>query len=187
MKKLSLFMMAGLMILAGSFTSCDKIADEIQDATEVTINTTLDIPIVAVPESTKSTDENATFSETATIDLSTNDDIKDYLDKIQSVEVTKIVVNILSSDPLNLTLIDGAFRVRDNVTGDAFSTSTLPNMPIAVGSSFEVGPSTPGWETINKIIASRNSATLSAYGTINNSTFSVGFEYIIHVKVVAKP
>lgn len=171
------------MLLAGTFTSCEKVAEELQSATEVTINTDLEVPMVLVPESAKST--NATFKETAVINLSENEDLKEYLSDIKSIEVTKILIKILSSDPTNLTLESGNFSIKDDVNGDSFSFSTPANSPLIAGTQLEFGPTTPGWSIVNAIINSQHSATLTAVGSINNETFTVGFNYVISLKATA--
>lgn len=186
MKKLSFLLIAGLVLLGGAFTSCEKIAEEIQNATEITINTTLDAPIVAVPEISKSTDGNAKFNEFYILDIANNVDLKDHLDKIQSLELTEIEVTIVSATPNGLTLIDGLYSITDNVNGDSFSFNSPSNLPLVNGSSFKVDENTPGWNTVNAIIASKNPSTLRAIGTINNETFEVNFNCSLKVKAVVK-
>lgn len=188
MKKLSSLFVLALFVFAGMFTSCEKVAEEIQNSVEVTVYTDLEAPFTAVPDGTKSTKEgSASFSETAIIDISNNADLADYLDNIQSIEIVKIQVLVTSTTPTGLALESGTFSITDNVSGDSFAFSTPTDMPIAVGTYFEVGSDVPGWDTVNSIIASMNASTVSAVGTINNDTFEVGFIYVVSVKVVAKP
>lgn len=186
MKKLSFLLVAGLILLSGAFTSCEKIAEEIENATEVTINTTLDAPIVAVPEASKDADGNAKFNESYVLDLSTNADLKDYLDKIKSIELTEIEVTIVSASPNGLNLIDGIYSITDNLNGDSFSFNSPSNLPLVNGSSFKVDKNSPGWDTVNAIIASQHASTLKAMGTINNETFEVTFNCTLKVKAVVK-
>lgn len=188
MKKLSSLFVVALLVLAGTFTSCEKVAEEIQNSVEVTVYTDLEAPFTAVPDGAKSTkDGSASFSETSIIDISNNEDLADYLDNIQSIEIVKIQVMVTSTTPAGLALESGTFSITDNVSGDSFAFATPANMPITVGSYFEVGSDAPGWATVNSIIASMNASTVSAVGTINNDTFEVGFVYMVSVKVVAKP
>lgn len=188
MKKLSSLFVVALLVLAGTFTSCEKVAEEIQNSVEVTVYTDLEAPMLAVPDVTKSTEEgSASFSETAIIDISNNADLADYLESIQSIEVTKIQVLVTSTTPSGLALESGTFSITDNVNGDSFAFASPANMPITVGAQFEIGSDAPGWDTVNSIIASMHASTVSAVGTINNDTFEVGFVVMVSVKVVAKP
>jgi len=188
MKKLSSLFVVALLVLAGTFTSCEKVAEEIQNAVEVTIYTDLEAPMTAIPDVTKATsDGSASFDETYVLDISNNEDLADYLDNIQSIEVTKIKVLVTSTTPDNLVLESGSFSFTDNVNGDSFVFASPANMPILEGASFEVGSTTPGWDTVNTIIASMNASTVRAVGTINNDPYEVGFLVMVSVKVVAKP
>jgi hypothetical protein len=184
MKKSSSLFAIALLILVGTFTSCE----EIKDAADITVNTDLETTFTAVPDATKSAQEgSASFISTAILDISENADLADYLESIQSIEITKIKVMITSTTPSGLKLENGTFSITDNVNGDSFAFSTPANMPIIVGAQFEIGSDAPGWDTANSIIASMNASTISAVGTIDNETYEVGFVYIVSVKVVANP
>jgi len=186
MKKLSFLLVAAIVLFSGAFTSCEKVAEEIENATEITVNTSLDAPIVAVPETTKSTNGDAKFNETYILDLANNDDLKDYLDKIQSISVSEIIVSIQSVDPSNLVLLDGTFSITDNENGDSFSFNAPSNLSLIKDASFKIDENTPGWETVNDIIASKHASTLQAVGTINDESFTVEFLCSLKVKAVVK-
>jgi hypothetical protein len=185
MKKLSFLLVAGIVFLAGTFTSCEKVAEELENAVEVTVNTTLEAPMVAVPEANKSTDADATFKEEKIVDLATNEDLKDNLDKIQSIEATSLTVTISSSTPDKLMLKSGTFSVTDNVLGTAYSFAAA-NFLLTNGASLTFGPSSPGWAELNMIIASKNPFTVKAIGTINSEEFTVEFVTSIGVKAKVK-
>jgi len=188
MKNYPLLLIGVLIIIAGAFSSCEKVAEGLKDSVEVTIYTDLEAPFTAVPDVNKSTKDGSTsFSSSSIIDISNNDDLEDYLESIQSIEVTKIKVMITSTSPSGLALESGYFSITDDVNGDSFGFATPANMPITVGSQFEIGSDAPGWDTVNNIIASMHLATINATGTINNDPFEVGFIYIVSVKVVANP
>lgn len=184
MKKLSFLLMTGLIMLSGAFTSCEKVAEELENATEVTVNTTLEAPMVAVPEENKSADANGTFKEEETIDLATNEDLKDHLDKIKSIEAESITVTISKSIPDNLTLLNGAFSATDDVLGTNYSFASPADFPLTSGQSFTFGPGSPGWAELNKILASKNPFTVKAIGTINSEEFTIEFVTSIGVKAV---
>lgn len=188
MKKLSALFAVALIVLAGTLSSCKKIEDKLRDAMDVTIHTEIETPFTVVPDAVRSTRAGSSnFSSNSIIDISENDDLEDYLDNIQSLEVTKIKVMITSTTPSGLALVSSNFSIIDNVNGDSFSFATPANMPIIDGSQFEIGSDAPGWDIINRIIASMHASTLNVTGTINNDTFEVGFVHIIDVKVVANP
>lgn len=176
--------MAGLILLSGAFTSCEKIAEELENATEITINTTLDAPIVAVPEASKAGE--ARFNESYVLDIANNADLGDYIEKIKSLELKQITVTVESSTPSNLTLLNGTFSITDNVDGTSFSFAAPNNMPLLNGSSFTIDETNPGWATVNAIIASKHAATVRANGVISNETFEVTFLCSLGVKATVE-
>jgi len=187
MKKLTFLLMASMVILAATFSSCEKVAEELQNSVEVTIYTDLSAPFLAVPDVTKDMDGSATFSETAVIDINQNEDLSDYLEGIESIEVTNVKIKITSVSSENLVLENGTFTIKDNTTEDSFEFYTPTNLPLALGTEFSLPAETAGWDMINKIIASMHSATVSAVGTVNDEAFEIGFNYVISVKVKAQP
>lgn len=87
MKK-TLFILLAIVI---GFTSCDKVNDlktkdfydiELSKSTLVTVNT--------VESSSLKIDETYPFSETINLDFADIEDIKDYLNKLEAVDVTAI-------------------------------------------------------------------------------------------------
>ena len=177
-----------MLFTAFTFTSCDKLADEIEDSVEVTINTSFEAPFVATPVSEKANaDGNTEFKEIVIIDPSENDDLADYLEKIQSVEITGINLLVTSISDPSIVLNSGVFSITDNVNGSTFVYNTPQDTPISKGSTFAIGELNPGWDTINQIVEDMNASTLTAIGSINQDDFEIGFVYSISVKVVAKP
>lgn len=177
-----------MLFTAVTFTSCDKIADEVQDSIEVTINTDLEAPFVAIPTAVKANaDGNYEFKEVVILDPSRNDDLIDYLDKIKSIEVTGIKLIVTSISSANIVLNNATFTLVDNIDGSKFEYSTPLNSAISVGSTFEIGEENAGWDTINKIIENMHASTITAEGSINEDNFEVGFVYIISIKATATP
>lgn len=187
MKKFTFLLMASLVILAATFSSCEKVAEGLENSVEVTIYTDLSASFLAVPDIAKDLDGSATFSETAVIDINQNSDLADYLDGIESIEVTKVKIIITSVSSDQLVLEKGTFSIKDNTTEDLFAFSTPENLSLAIGTEFSLPTETAGWDIINKIIASMHPATVTAEGMVNDEAFEVGFNYVISVKVKAKP
>lgn len=176
---------------ASIFTSCEKVAEEVQGALEVTVNTDLEVPFTVVPDAAKSVN-STTFTINETLDPSSNSDIADNLSKIKSIEVTKITVIITSVSPTTSVLESSDFSLTQNVEGgSSFSFSSPANTPLIAGSKFEVGTGTPGWENVNQIISSMitssTTASITGNGSINQDDFSIGFIYAVSVKIVVKP
>ncbi|WP_372752630.1 hypothetical protein [Labilibaculum sp.] len=80
-----------LFAIVTGFTSCDKVNDlktkefydiELSKETVITVNTAEAVSIKA--------DEAYAFSETINLNLSDIDDIKDYLNKLEDVDVTSV-------------------------------------------------------------------------------------------------
>jgi len=188
MKKVNILFLIGILFTAITFTSCDKIADEVQDSIEVTINTDLEAPFIAKPVTEKANaDGGYEFREIIIIDPSQNPDLSDYMEKIQSVEVTGINILVTSISTTSLVLNNAIFTLTDNVNGSEFVYSTPVNNAISVGTSFHIGDTDPNWAAVNQMISDMHSTTLTARGSFNEDNFEVGFVYAISVKVVAKP
>ncbi|MCK5775575.1 MAG: hypothetical protein KAH25_05340 [Bacteroidales bacterium] len=176
MKKISSIFLLGILLSAFSFTSCDKI----EDAVEVTINTEFEAPLVAVPEG-----KSATFNVSEVLDPRDSKDLKDYLDKIKSIEITNIKIEVVSVAPADIELENAVFSVTDNVTGKKFEYSTPANTKLTEGLIFEVGKDHPDWAIINGIINDLHASTVTAVGSVNNEEFVIEFKLIISVKAVA--
>lgn len=187
MKKFTFLMTATLIFFAATFSSCEKVADGIQDSMQVTIYTDLTAPFLAMPNDAKDKSGSATFSETAVIDIRQNEDLVDYLEGIESIEVTKVKIQITSISAENLLLEKGTFSITDNINADRFEFSTPDNLALTLGTQFEVPTEAEGWDTVNNIIAAMHSATVGAEGMVNNEYFEIGFNFIISVKVKANP
>lgn len=74
-----------LLLTVILITSCDKI----EEATQVTLNEdfTLEIPIII-------NEANPTYQDVLTLNLADNADLRDYLDKIESVQITSASYSI---------------------------------------------------------------------------------------------
>lgn len=188
MKKLSYLLMFGILVIAGSLTSCQQIADDIQDSAEVTIHTEFEAPFVAVPDASKAlADGSFPFSTTAVIDPKSNPDLADYLEKIQSIEIVKVQVKVTEVSHDNLVLLNSTYTLTDSESDGRFAFSSEPDLGISVDTKFSVGAEHPDWDVINQIINNMHAGVITANGSFNQENFEVGFTYIISVKVVAKP
>lgn len=186
MRKLSFFLMIGLIMTAGVFTSCEKVADELQNSVEVTINTDFQAELTAVPSGAKSVD--ASFNESIVLDPKQNADLADYLASIKSVTLTdnvKLMVTSVSSP--DIILETATITITDNVTNDVFTFTTPANMPVIVGTSFPISANTPGYANLAKILQSMHAATITATGSVNKDQFTLVFNFLFPVKVVANP
>ncbi len=188
MKKANILFLIGILFTAVTFTSCEKIADGVQDALELTINTDFSAPFVATPTDEKANaDGSYNFKEVAILDPSQNADLAEYLQKIQSIDITTIEILITSVSNPNLVLRNGEFTLTDNVTGDTFTYHSPENTAIAMGTTLAVEETNPGWDIVNQIVDNMHASTIVAVGGLNQDDFEIEFEYIIKVKVVVNP
>lgn len=177
MKKISSIFLFGILLSAFAFTSCDKI----EDAVGVTINTEFEAPLVAVPEG-----KSATFNVSEVLDPSESKDLKDYLDKIKSIEITNIKIEVVSVTPAGIDLENAVFTVTDNVSEAKFEYSTPANTKLTEGLIFEVGNDHPQWAIINGIINDLHASTVTAVGSVNDEEFVIEFKLILSVKAIAE-
>jgi len=187
MKKLNILFLLGIFITSISFTSCEKLADDVQNAVEITVNTDFTAPFVATPVEGKiNKDGSGSFNERAILDPRNNDDLSPYLDKIKNVDLQSIRILITKVSVPNLILQSATFTLIDNVDGSVFSYSTPENTPIAEGSVFIVPEEVADWDLVSKTFNSMHASTITAVGSLNQENFEIEFEYIVSSKILVK-
>lgn len=173
-----------ILFVAG-FTSCQKIADGIEDSVEVTITTEMEAPFVAVPNDAKANGDTTYFDVTTTLDPNENDDLADYLDKVKNLDVLGVFLEVTSISSEDLILHEGRFSFTDNKTNQTFEFDTQADTPIKAGTMIEIGESYEHWDVITTAMKEFHPATIAAHGAINNENFEVEFIYGVRVKVTA--
>ena len=165
--------------------SCEKIADEIGGAVEITINTDMEAPLVVVPTETKGPSDTTFFHKTTTLDPNENADLADHLDNIESIEVTGITLKVTKVSQDDLVMYNGHFNFTDLVNNKTFDFDTDINTPIQVGTIIEIDNTHENWDVIVKAMEDLHAGQITAHGAINSDHFEITFVYAIGVKVKA--
>ena len=174
-----------IVVLFSGLVSCEKIADEIGGAVEITINTDIEAPLVVVPMETKGPSDTAFFLKSATLNPTKNEDLADYLEEIENIEVTGIALKVTEVSQENLVMYNGHFNFTDLVNNKTFDFDTEVNTPIQIGTLIEVDNTHENWDVIVKAMEDLHAGQITAQGAINSNDFKITFVYGISIKVKA--
>ncbi len=162
-----------ILLLIFTFVSCD----EVDELTQIDLNTTL-IEEVQVTLS----ENNASLSESLTINLADNDDIEPYLNQIESITVNS--ASYVIKDYNGLETATGSITVKANseVFGP-FQHTFFTDDQNATKFSFEASR----LNALSSSLSSNNQLSLDVDGTqdqAQNANFSI--EFTLEVDVVAQ-
>lgn len=175
MKKLLLLLLIAPML----FFSCDKI-DELNTVTfDETLS--LDIPVSVAAQSAivvKSTAEH-TFSETETASLSDIPEIKDYLSKIEEIEVNSV------------NLIFGGLSSDEEIIKVDFFTSLSGTTPIATLENITSSNNTfsipkANLVAVGTLLSNTKAVSITVSGTTSKSPMDFTVQMDIDTHIIAK-
>ena len=189
MKKISYLLMAVMFVASFSFTSCQQIADSIEDSAEITIQTEFSIPLTVVPVGGKSLNDDVYhFASSTILDPAENEDLTDYLSDIKKLEIKGIKILIKSVSTTGLILDNSTFIIKKQGEGDnIFTYSTPEGMALVEGAEIVIPNDHPDWDELNSLIKRMSPMSISVSGDINNDAFTVEFEWIISTKITVEP
>jgi hypothetical protein len=170
-----------LAILFGAivFSGCKKVDEALDVTFDATFKTNLNIDIPAGTEIR----DNGVFDETESIDPTTDENVKKYLDKIKGIEVNGITVTVTSITK-NITLTDLRFSVK----GDAGEAVwEIPSLAVTEGTVATLGNESGQWDMVNTILGEKKIFTVSASGVSSEDDVQFTFEYVINTKITANP
>ncbi len=175
MKRTNLVFFILTVLMAVSFTSCQKI--------EVTLTDVSFVVNVNVEELTTK-DSGVAFGGSGIIDPSSSPELADYLDLIHHVEITEVKIKVISAEPATgLELNDVYFSLTDNVNQDNFTYEITSPRPIAVGTEFIIDSNSPNFNVVSDIINDLHEATVGIDGHVNQAGFVLGFEYAVKANI----
>lgn len=179
MKKLTYLIIAMTLIVATSVTSCKKITDLL----EITLrDVVFDVDVNASELTTKN--DGFGFGGTATLNPAGNSDLAPYLSTIRRVEIKEIKVTVTSVSPATgLELLDASFSLTDNTNSDNFTYTVSTATPLTVGTEIILDSSTPNFDKVSDIISALHSSTVSLQGHVNQTGFTIGFNYSIKADI----
>jgi hypothetical protein len=168
-----------LLLLVGSIaTGCKKLLDVEFDAD---FKATMD---VAVP-ATSLKAASYYFSDSYTIDPTTDPDYLKYSDKIKDVEVTAITGKITWINK-NATLIDGKVVV----SKEGFTSVTLlspANTPLTNGASYTYSNTDSQFENLAKILKDTSPIEVFYEGHVDQASLDYTYEITFSTTITANP
>jgi len=169
-------LLIGLFLTGIIFTGCNKIK-EIADV-DFIANYIADLDVDMAAKST-----DATFSVETTIDPLSNDNVKEYIDKIKDYEIQKVTVEVtyINNDA---NLVSGEL---DIFTDNNLASWTLSNLPLTQGGKLELGNENGQWETITKIFEEQSSFVVKLEGETDEDGLIFTIRLIIETKITANP
>ncbi len=166
-----------LLVIAFGFTGCEKL----KDAADVTFdaNYTTDLNINVAP----GRDINGTFSESATIDPTVNSDVQTYLNLIKSWEITGLTGEAMNVNN-DFNLVTATFSV---ASADKSASWSFENLPVTEGTTLTLDNNDGQWDTINQILAEKQSFTVTFSGQTDTDDISFTLRVTIQSQVTANP
>jgi len=161
------------------FSGCKKVDDALDVTFDATFKTDLNIDI---PAWTAARD-NYIFDETESIDPTTDENVKKYLDKIKGIEVQGITATVtyISKDVVLTNL-------RFSVNGDAGEAVwEIPSLAVSEGTTVTLGNEAGQWDMVNTILGEKKIFTVSASGESSQDDVQFTFEYVINTEITASP
>ena len=168
----------GLVILLFTivFSGCKKV----EDALEVTFDTTLTKDLnIDVPGDTKS-GVTGTFDESVTIDPNDDANFAEYKEMIKNIEVSEVTGKITS-------VTNGDFNVSNlNITVGT-AQWTFANVAVTQGASLTLDNANGQWDTIKSLLNGKEAFTATATGTTDKDDVKFTIQIKIKAKVTANP
>ena len=159
-----------VFILTTFFTSCDKI----KDAADVDFNTTITGDIFV-----SINDPDNLYDDSVILSLS-NDDTKDYLDKIESVEIKKLTYTLV-----NFTG-DSAGKISGNLLADGIILHSVSDLNVANASSLVTVFEVTDPSLLNNAAAALLTNKVLFLQAKGSAVHSGSMSFIVRVKVDLK-
>ena len=162
-----------LAFIAGiTFSSCEKLDVDF----DADYKTTLNI------NSQKST--AGSFSESATIDPLSNDDMAKYANKIKKIEV-KEVIGVIKS--INQPTVLETMQLSMTDSGATLAVWNFSNVDLFTGASLSIDNSTGQFDNMQQILNKKEVFTVEAVGSTSGDNVQFSLEITIKTTVTANP
>ncbi len=168
-----------MLITAVVFSGCKKI----EDALDVTFDTTFSADLDAVVTPGTKAGTNGTFLVAETIDPAGDDDVAAYMDKIKSWEVTEVKAEIIStSKDATLTSLNLGVNNQNHSASWAFQ-----NIAISQGTVVTLDNGNGQWDEVNAILGDLQVFTITASGSTDEDDLQFTIRVTIESAVTANP
>jgi len=171
-----------LVILTAGLTSCEKIKSWFN----VDIDTTLEgqMNLVSGDVAVKST-EAYSINGSATIDLSDNDDLADYTDLIEDIEVHSVSLSVVSIDSTGVMILAGSEFSISSTDNPGITWPISSDWPITAGTFITLD--SDDYSVLNDMLQGTAPVTFTSTGFCNKGNVHIDLTYEIDVTVEANP
>ncbi len=169
--------LTALLIATIGFTGCNKV----KNATDVRFdaNYTTDLNVNVSP----GRDINGSFDESATIDPTSNANVKQYLNVIKSWDIVGISGDMMSVSQ-DFILQNATVSVSSS---DKSARWEFSNISVTTGTTLTLDNSNGQWDTINQILAEKQTFTVNFSGQTDHDNVQFTLRVTLQSKVVANP
>jgi hypothetical protein len=173
-----------LLILAGSFVSCENIKSLADVDFDTTVQTNLNL--ASDGGTTKSSLVDYSFSGSATLNPTNDPEVQKYIDKIKDYAVKSITLTVTSvSEPGVKILKDSYFKIHD--TGDEVTWTLDADFDVEIGNSYTLSNTTGDYATVQKILRKNSTSTVSGEGYTNIGDVTITLDTKIEATITANP
>ncbi len=178
--KMKIFFAAVLLSGLLFTTGCQKIKSllDVKFDANYTVDLNMTVPAAGSIKSVQSA-----FEGSATIDPTTNSDVKKYLNLIKTWEVTGLTGTF--KNVTKEAVLETCTLTFSSDAGTATWTKT--NLPIKNGSSFTLDNSNGQWDELNKILSAKKKFTVTVSGKTDIDDFTFTMEIEVKSTITANP
>jgi hypothetical protein len=171
-----------LCIVAG-LVSCEKI----KNLADVEFDTTMDTNLnIAVDQPMKSTLAGYTYEASATLDPTSDPEVKKYADKIKKYDITSLTAKVISVSKENVKLLQGTFFKIADATDNTKWVLT-EDFDVVVGNSYTLGNDNGEWAVVQRILGRNAEFTVTSEGSATENNITIIMKVSIGAKVTANP
>ena len=171
-----------MVILTASLTSCEKIKSWFNVDIDTNIEGVMDVESDDV--ALKST-EAYSLNGSDTIDLSDNDDLADYTDLIEDIEVHSVSLSVVSIDSSGVMILAGSEFSISSTDNPGITWPITSDWPITAGTSVTLD--SDDYSVLNDMLQGDAPVTFRSTGSCNKGNVHIELTYDIDVTVTANP
>ena len=173
-----------LLLIAGSFVSCENIKSLADVDFDTTVQT--DLNLTSGSTAMKSSLANYSFSGSATLNPTNDPEVQKYIDNIKDYTVNSITLTVTAvSEPGVQLLKDSYFKLYD--TEDEVTWPLDADFDVEVGNSYTLSNNTGDYVTVQKILRKNSTSTISGEGYTNTSEATITLDARIEATITANP
>jgi len=145
-----------------------------------------DLNINVEDSGTKSSINAYGYTASTTLDPLSDEDVKEYKDKIEDYDVKSLTATVLSVSKPDVKLLAGTyFEIYDSE--DNVRWTFTSDFIVVPGAEYTLDNSDGKWETVRNILKRNAVFTVASVGEANTNNITIVFEVSIGATVTANP